>query len=70
MNELKIGNSRKLFSRIYIGVFSSVCDPCHDRISANFSETNFVEVPNIHEICEICSPQERCPIVGSPYMGS
>ena len=29
-------SSRKLFSRIYIGVFSSVCNPCHDRISASY----------------------------------
>ena len=25
-----------------------------------FIETNFVEVPKIHKICKICSPQKRC----------
>ena len=30
------GSLRKLFSRIYIGVFSSICNLCHNRISANF----------------------------------
>ena len=32
-----------------------------------FGETNFVEVPKIHEICEICSPQKRCPKVLANY---
>ena len=51
-------NSRKTFSQIYIGVFSSVRNPCHNRIFANFGETNFVEVPKIHEIC---SPRKKVP---------
>ena len=32
----KKGSLRKLFSRIYIGVSSSFCNPCHDRIFTNF----------------------------------
>ena len=28
-----------------------------------FSEANFVEVPNFHEICKICSHQKRCSTV-------
>ena len=28
-----------------------------------FGETNFVEVPKIHEISEICSPQKSHPTV-------
>ena len=28
-----------------------------------FGETIFVEVPKIHEIREVCSPQKVCPTV-------
>ena len=35
--------------------------PCHNRISANFGEANFVEIPKIHEILEIYSPEKREP---------
>ena len=28
-----------------------------------FGETNFVEVPKIHEIREICSPQKKAPYI-------
>ena len=60
------GNLRKLFSWIYIGIFSSLCNPCHNIIiSLIFSETNFVEVPKIHEICEFCNPQKRRPTVAN-----
>ena len=54
----KKGNLRKPFSWIYIGAFSSVCNPCHDRIPQIFGETNFVEVPKIHKIC---STQTKVP---------
>ena len=66
VNALK-GSLRKLFSWIYTGVFSLVCNPCHDRISAFlfFSKTNFVEIPKIHEMCEICIPGKRRPTVAN-----
>ena len=34
-----------------------------------FGETNFEEVPKIHEICKICSPQKKVPY-GSCYCQS
>ena len=57
------GSSRKIFSQMYISVFSSVCNLCHNRVSANVCKTNFVEVPKIHKICKICSSQKRRPMV-------
>ena len=57
----KKGSLGKLFSWINIGVFSSVCNLCHDRISANFRRNKFCGSAKIHEIRKICSPWKKAP---------
>ena len=54
-------SSRKLFSQIYICVFSSVRNPCHDRIFKNFWWNKFHRSYKIYKIHEICSPQKKAP---------
>ena len=56
---LQILLKRKFKETVFMNLhFSSVCNPCHDRISDNFQWKNLVEVRKIHKICKICSPQK------------
>ena len=53
---------RKLFSPIYISVFFSVCNLCHDRIFANFQWPQFHRSPQIHSR-KFVALEKRYPMV-------
>ena len=58
-NILKKGSLRKLFSQIYIGVFSLVCIHVTIEFLLIFGETNFVQVPAMKSANFVYSPQKK-----------